>query len=313
MLVMLTIGAGVLWLPEVADLRRLLRYRMALFFAGFKNEDGRSVPDGRKPVEKLTAHLSRLLQAALSMGTMRSVKGFVLLSLAQALLCFVLTVRLAACSIAMLAALAAMVTPYLILQCSLRAKRVAGSHEGEILVTELLNNYKINYCNMQQAIEVTAMHIEDAPNCRRLLLNLSKGLNRAAGNDDVLGLLQDFRFAIGTSWAGILTMNIYLGYVSGIRVTDALSDLARSMMKARQIEEYARRENSEGRLILRYLVPVCALLMLCGVGAFGLPLGTFLHYQFGTGAGITWLTLWLVSYLAAIVAYLLLSKRKFDL
>jgi hypothetical protein len=196
----------------------------------------------------------------------------------------------------------------------MQGQRVASSQEGEVLVTELLNNYKIYYCNMGQAIEVTAMTMTDAPHCRQLLLNLSRGLNKAATGPEVESLLEVFRFSIGTSWANILTTNLFLACHSGIRVTDSLSDLARSMAEARKLEEYARRENNEARWILRYLVPACSILILVGgCRFFGMSLAEFRYYQFQTGPGITWFVLWLAAYLTAVSVHLFLTRRKFDL
>ena len=191
---------------------------------------------------------------------------------------------------------------------------MASSMEGEVLVTEILNHYKIHYCNMQEAIETAALHMEDAPHSRQLLLNLSRGLQKASTAAEMKGLMEDFRFSIGTSWASILTEDMYLACSSGLRVTDSLSDLAASMREARKLEELNRRENNEARLILKYLVPAGSLLMTVGgVRFFGLSMEEFLRYQFRTGPGITWFLLTFVTYLAAIFVHLLLSRRKFDL
>ena len=54
-----------------------------------------------------------------------------------------------------------------------------------------MNHYKIHYYNMIHAVEQTALTMEGAPYCRRLLFNLSKGLNRVTGNDDIKGVLND--------------------------------------------------------------------------------------------------------------------------
>lgn len=312
--VLLVFGVAVLWIPEPMDLKKRWGYRLARYVSGFFSDSVWSGAWGGSAIDQLTAHIGRLLQATFSMGTRRSIMLFFILSGTLCICAINLTLWKTSFAATILAGVMAGLSPYLMLQCCLRTRRITGSHEGEILVTELLNNYKINFCNMQQAIEVTAMTIKEAPNSRRLLLNLSKGLHRVSTGTDVEALLRQFRFAIDTAWADILATNIYLACVSGLQVTDALSELARAMIRARQIEEYSRRENSEARLILCYLLPACGLLTVVGgIQAFGLTFSEYLHDQFQTGAGLTWFILWVAVYGVAIIAYLLLSRNKFDL
>lgn len=308
------VGLFTAALPELEDLYRLGQRRIRSWWKRFHMEEGWLASRRERYEEALLEHIRKLLQMTFRMGTRRSVNAFLLLSAVAGLTVFAVSARWVSFFLGAAAAAAAGCLPYLILRCMVQGRRVASSHEGEILVTELVNNYKIYYCNMQQAIEVTALTLEDAPYSRQLLLNLSRGLQKASTASELKGILEEFRFAIGTSWAGILTTNMYLACYSGLRVTESLSDLARSMREARRLEEFSRREHNEARLILKYLVPAGSLLMVAGgIHFFGLTIKEYLHYQFQTGSGITWFLLWLVSYLASLAVHLLLSRRKFDL
>ena len=167
---------------------------------------------------------------------------------------------------------------------------------------------------MQQAIEVTARVIEEAPNSRKLLFNLSRGLNTAGDGDRISRLLNEFRMSLNTSWGNILTNNMYFALVSGMEVTEALSDLAETIKRARKVDEYARRENNEAGLILKYLVPVSYFLTAAGgIGYFGLTPEKFLHYQFGTEVGLTWFTVSSVIYGAGLLLNGWLTRTKLDL
>ena len=206
------------------------------------------------------------------------------------------------------------VLPALIIALRLQTLRIKSSKEGEILLTELLDNYKINYFNMQQAIEITAATIEEAPNCKRLLFDLSKGINRAGGSKELKELIDDFRFAVDTSWAGVLADNIYFALTSGIRVSEALGDLLKTVSKAKEVEEMAGRENNESGLILKYLVPACYIMTVFGgIKYFGLSSSEFVKYQFGTEAGLAWFITAAVTYGLALFAKKFLSVRKLDL
>ena len=204
--------------------------------------------------------------------------------------------------------------PLVLLLARLQALRIKNSKEGKILIIELLDNYKIHYYNMQHAVEVTALTIEEAPNCKKLLFNLSKGLNRASGSDQIKELLVDFKYAVGTSWAGILADNIFFALSSGLRVDVALEDLINSVAMAEEVAEKSKRENNEAGLIIKYLIPGCYLLTIVGaVKFFGLRPGEFFYYQFCTEAGISWFSAIIVMYIVSLIAKFFLTQSKLDL
>lgn len=263
---------------------------------------------------RLVESVKRLLQVTFALNSKTAFWGFWAASTVLPAVFLAGMITRAPIGTVVCAALFIAALPTIILLVRLQALRAASSKEGEILLTELLDNYKINYFNMQQAVEVTALSIEEAPNCKRLLFNLSKGLNRAAGSSEIKGFLQDFRFAIGTSWAGVLADNIYFALVSGVKVTAAMEDLIKTVSKAKEVEEYARRENNEATLILKYLAPGCYFLtVIGGIKYFGLTPREFFHYQFETEAGLGWFTACVLTYSIGMVAKKFLTKGKLDL
>ena len=66
------------------------------------------------------------------------------------------------------------VLPYCSIMARLYSQRVTRSREGDVLVQELLNNYKIHMYNMKEAIEITAFTIEGAPGAKRILFKSGK-------------------------------------------------------------------------------------------------------------------------------------------
>lgn len=311
---LLTAGILILKMPELKDCIRLAGHYVQKLKQTFVNEEVWKQAGCQKLRNPVSEHIRKLLQAAMSMGTGKSVRFFYSMSAGIGAVVFLLAVRRLAFSGAAAAGIMGCILPYLGLRCMIQGRQVAGSHEGEILVTEILNNYKINYCNMVRAIEVTAMTMEEAPYSRRLLFNLSRGLNRISGSSELKLLLEEFRFAMGTSWADILADNIYLACQSGIRVTESLSDLAKSMEHARKIEEFSRRENNEASAIIRYLLPLGSIIMTAGgIYFFGLTPGQWFQYQFQTETGLIWFILWLLTWMTAAGVHIILTNRKFDL
>ncbi|MGN0659966.1 MAG: hypothetical protein ACI4LA_10240 [Emergencia sp.] len=219
-----------------------------------------------------------------------------------------------ASSMAMPCGIFAAAMPYCILNARLYNRRVERSREGDILVQEILNNYKIYGCNMKEAIEVTAATIEDAPGGRRLLLNLAKGFHTAVTREEVEDLLSVFRFSIDTTWGSVLASNIFFSYMYGVRVDTALEDLQACIAKSRQVVEHGKRENNEARLMLKYLAPVTFFLSAAGACRyFGFTPGKFIRYQLGTPLGLKWFLIIVMLYGAGILINVFFSREKMDI
>ena len=311
------LGVGIIlatW-KEMAGFYEDRMKKAAKWAGGFMSTGGSldSSKDEEGFLAELNGHIRILLQVTLSMGTERSLKAFWLMSAVPGAAVFLILLNKIPLSLAVSAAMLMAGLPYGLLRLRLQKLRIDSSREGEILITELLNNYKICFFNMQQAIEETARTIEEAPNSKRLLFNLSKGLNTAAGSRRINILLREFRLSLNTSWGNILAGNMYFALASGLEVTEALADLADTDKSARKVDEYARRENNEARLILTYLAPVSYFLTVAGgIWYFGLTLEKFIYYQFRTEVGLTWFTISAVIYTAGLLLNGWLTKTKMD-
>ncbi len=320
MILLLVTGLILLLLPEIQEEWYKLRERVIEWMHSLQLPESESNETGTENAvvvsdsgDKLIEYIRSLLKITLSMGSDKSVRLFWILSIiCGGMVLLLLTHRISA-GLTIAAATAALLLPYGLLRMRLQEIRIQSSREGEILITELTENYKIHYCNMQKAIEVTAMTIEDAPNCKRILFHLSKGLNRAGSSVAIERLLDEFRLSINTSWANILSSNIFFALVSGIHVTEALSDLSEAIAGARKVEEYARRENQESKLMLKYLAPLFyGFTIFGGIKMFGLTADKFLHYQFGTQIGLTWFVGSAILYVSGIFVYHFVSHTKLD-
>ena len=127
-------------------------------------------------------------------------------------------------------------------------------------------------------------------------------------------LLEEFRLSINTSWSNTLKNLMYFSLVYGIRVDEGMEDLTETLKSARKVEEYSKRENNESVIMLKYLVPLTYLMtVIAGVRVFGLGAEKFLHYQFGTEVGATWVTVFLIVYTISYMVNSFLSQNKLDL
>lgn len=270
--------------------------------------------EGLEAGGRVARHIRLLLEGSESGRLFPTVEGFFLfcgsLFVVSFLLLRLIVQERAACLWAVfLAAL-----PYFLLQVRLHERRVERSKEGDILVQELLNNYRIYDFNMQEAVEKTAMSMEGAPLGRRLYLQLAKGLQNAVTKREVENLLSSFRYSFGTAWGNVLASNILFGYLYGIRVDEALNDLLRCMVQSRKAVEYGRRENHEAKLMLLYLAPVSFLLsVFTACRFFDFTLKKFFLYQFGMPLGMQWFMTFVFCYVLSLILQRVLAKEKMDI
>ena len=250
----------------------------------------------------------------LGMGTDKAVRAFFAVSGFLSMASVVMIGSKVSLGLTCMAAIVSAFAPYVILLIRMYRIRVRSSHEGEVLLAEITENYKIYYYNMREAIDRTATGIRDAPDSRKILMNLSRGLGRAGSERSISRLLEEFALSINTSWANTLKNLMYFSLVHGIRVDEALEDLSLTVRRAREVQEFSRRENNESDLMIKYLVPLTyGLTVFAGVRVFGLGWQKFLHYQFETGVGLTWLTISLIVYAISYIVNLYLSESKLDL
>lgn len=204
--------------------------------------------------------------------------------------------------------------PYFFIIARLNQQRSARSREGDTLIHELLNNYKIYDYNMREAIEMTVRTIDEAPHAKGILLDLSRGLGNAITGQEVNRVLDTFRYALDTTWGNALASCISFAHINGVRVDYALEDLANSITKSRQVIEYGKRENNEARLILTYLAPVSFLLSIVGACKyFDFTVSKFFTYQFATSTGLKWFLIMVSFYICGILINGFFSREKMDI
>lgn len=308
------VGLIVFYWDEVFNITVLFKGNIYLWLYGIKIKKDKKEKTFIESKVTLIGSIQKLMNVTIGIGSKRSAYFFIGMSSIIGAFVFCILKNKVTPLLVYTAAFIVSVFPLLILVCRLHNLRIQNSCEGDILITELIDNYKMNYFNMYQAIEITAVTIKEAPNSKKLLLNLSKGLNTVSESKDIKKLLDDFRFSIGTSWGNVMADNMYFALSSGIRVSDAMEDLINTINKARKVKEFSKRENNEGRIMLRYMAPFCYLMTIIGgIKYFGLSAEEFIYYQFMTTTGITWFVIVLILYILGIMARMFLIRNKLDI
>lgn len=315
-MLLIVMEAGILILnwEGIREIGASVNEKIHVWADNFKNEKGALDAAEFRNEFTLKHHLFFLLRVTMGLGTEKSLKAFEIISVSSALLIFSLLFLKIRLELALAAALFVLCMPYFCLRIKLSKIRIESSREGEILVTELLNYYKMSYFNMQQAIEKAAAEIEDAPVSRILLMNLAAGLNKAGTEAEIKRLMEEFKFSINTSWGNVLASNMLFALISGTEVSEALGDLTYTVRNARKIAEYSKRENNEAAVMLRYLTPASyAFTVAAATGFFGLSMHKYIYYQFKTEVGLTWFVIFLIVYLGGLLLNSFLENSRLDI
>lgn len=262
---------------------------------------------------RVKKHINSLMNITTSYKPKRRIRVFVLFSLilfiGMLIILFQYTNVLNAIVIALLIGLA----PYLYLRIRLYSIRVSGSHEGNTVIRELVNQYRIEYNNIIEAIEGVA-RMKTAPVSQKAFYLLSIKIKECKTKEEIIHELETLTFIINTQWMKMLANNIYMAIEFGTNITSGLEDILFELKESKKIEEKRNQLNIESVSILNVLSPVMyAASILVSIKYFDFSLGKFFQYQFKTPMGIKFLTLILLLTLLNRGIMLLLGKKKFDI
>jgi hypothetical protein len=209
--------------------------------------------------------------------------------------------------------IAAAFLPYGYLRLKLTAIRIEGSYQAEQLIVELLNQYKISYLNMIEAIDRTIPFLEEYPYVQRMLFRLSLRVKEYRTKEELQNIIKEFTYASETEWATLLAHNLYLSIEDGTDVTEALEDIVEELRETKQMLEETKRMNNETFFMIQFLSPGLYVLSIWGaVKYFDFTFKKFLDYQLNTPAGLKTGILILVLTVINFVALTIMKKQKFD-
>jgi len=203
--------------------------------------------------------------------------------------------------------------PYGYLLLKLRTIRVEGSYEAEKLISELINQYKINYYNMVEAVEACIPYLKDCPYSQNIMFRLSLGLKQYKTEEELQEVLKEFTYSINTEWIKMLSNNIYLAVEDGFNVIVSMEDILNELRSAKADLEESKRLNSESFAMIKYMTLAFYLITLyIAVKYFDFTVKKFFQYQLFTSIGLKYLVAILFLTLINFVIMYAFKKQKFD-
>ncbi len=262
---------------------------------------------------RLFRHIHLLVTLTFEGKGMFFICSFIVLSISLFLVIFILLINGTSIGTAIVISVVFGMAPYLYLKIRLNTIRTEGSFEADLIVGELLNQYKMNYFNMIEAID-RLVSFKEAPICRRAFYRLSIQLKDYKTEEELKGALKDMVFVINTDWMKMLANNIYLAIECHVNVSIGLEDILQELKEAKTALEKAKQINLEGFSILKYFSPLMYLFtVLISIKYFGFSVKKFFAYQFHTEIGIKFFILILLLMLVNIGCMKVFENQKFDL
>jgi hypothetical protein len=204
-------------------------------------------------------------------------------------------------------------TPYILLRIRLEIIRRKSSFEGEMLVSNFLNQYRVSNFNIYEALEKLLTESKNTKVSNKLILQMLLELRGTANPKEIKKATDKFITVINTNWGRMFSYNIRLGAEKGINVSMAIEDILIQLREARVLYEERKRLNSEAVRIVVYLIPILYIFTLVmSVRFVGIDVKEYLHNQFFTREGFVLLTLSVAIFLLNIALIEIVGKQKFD-
>lgn len=271
----------------------------------------RNIKIGRKT--RLYCHIELLLNTVTGRTTSGHVYLFFVVTGAILIIFLIILSGQSSLSFTFATSITFALFPYMILQLKLRNLRVEGSFEGEMLVSELLNQYKINYFNMVEAIDKSIGFLNHAPISQKLLFRLSMQLKTYKTEEELSEILTGFTYGIDTEWIKLLSNNIHLAIEDGINVTAGIEDILKECRQIKSMIEQNKRVNSEGFAIITLLSPAMYIATVwIAIKYFNFTIEKFIKYQFFTEIGFRFFAIILMLMFINYGAMTMIKKHKFD-
>ncbi|MDP4084723.1 MAG: hypothetical protein Q8934_08930 [Bacillota bacterium] len=182
----------------------------------------------------------------------------------------------------------ASIMPVLFLYFRLRQQRIRTSHEGQFMVTELLNNYRIFHNNISEALDHTILTLTEHPNSKKVLSQLAIGLKDYQNENELQTLIKDFKESINTTWSEPLGALIQNASFHGDDITEGLIDITNELKVLEQLKEKNKQNNIEGLMLLQFLIPLFIIGSYYAlINWFGFTIKKLIDYQFFNSMGFT--------------------------
>ncbi len=203
--------------------------------------------------------------------------------------------------------------PYGYIRAKLALKQVAGSFEGEILVAELINQYKMCSKNIYETIDKSVLELNDSTLSKKALFQLRLKLNSYTKESELREAFNDFAANWNTIWARMLADNLYNAVKEEVNILPGLENIMEQGKRVNQTIEENKKDGMETEVMVKILFPLFSLLMLfLARNMVGYPWNRILSYLFIEPIGLILISVYIFLWGLNLVILPVLNKQKYD-
>lgn len=267
-----------------------------------------------KEKSPLFKHIEMVVSVTYNTKSHFVVSTFYVISITLAALTFMLLNSLGKSILnAVIFSLLASMLPYILLRTRLRSIRIESSYEAEGVVTEIINQYKINHNNMSEAIDRAIPRLKKQPWTKKALFRIASELARYQTKEELQDIILEFTFSIDTQWAIVLGNNIFLAIEYGDDVNESLEDILDELKDLNRVNQKNNQINNESYVMIKYVSPISFIFSIFIIFKnFHFTLNKYIDYQFRNTLGLKFFTLTIVAILLNFIVYTLVKKPKND-
>lgn len=205
------------------------------------------------------------------------------------------------------------IIPYMLIRIKFEAIRRKSSFEGEMLISNFLNQYRIVNFNVYEALEKMLEESKTTKTSNPLVLKMLLELRNASNPKQIKNAVNKFANIINTNWSRMFAYNIQLAAEKGINVSLAIEDILLQLRDARTIFEERKRLNSEAIRIVVYMIPLLYVFtVVMAIKFIGISLNKYVQNQLFTREGFLFFIVSSVMFLTNIVIIEIVNRQKFD-
>ncbi len=203
--------------------------------------------------------------------------------------------------------------PYILLGIKFEGIRRKSSFEGEMIVSNFLNQYRIVNFNVYEALEKLLEESKNTKASNPFVLKMLLELRSTGNPKEMKNAVNKFASIINTNWSRMFAYNIQLAAEKGINVSLAIEDILMQLRDARTIFEERKRLNSEAVRIVVYMIPfLYVFTVVISLRYIGMSFIKFIENQLFTKEGFLFFTVSSVMFLINIAIMEIVSRQKFD-
>lgn len=203
--------------------------------------------------------------------------------------------------------------PYGYIRARLMIKQVTGSFEGEMLLDELINQYKICHCNIYNAIDLCVLSLNDTSLSKKALFQLAIKLHSYSGEKELREALNDFVANWNTVWSRMLADNIYNAVKEEINVLHGLENILSECKQINEFIEENKKDGIETEVIVKIICPLFFIVLLwMAKNMMGYSWQTIFTYEFLETRGLIIFTSLVFITGLNIIVFPVLGKQKYD-